>query len=42
MVKMSFFQMLCEELVKNRNPYAIDALYYIDRDDKSLKKDLFI
>ena len=36
-----FSQRLYEELVKNGDPYAIDALYYIDRDDKSLKKDLF-
>ena len=37
-----FSQRLYEELVKNGDPYAIDALYYIDRDDKSLKKDLFL
>ena len=36
-----FSQRLYEVLVKNGDPYAIDALYYIDRDDKSLKKDLF-
>lgn len=36
-----FSDCLYDELVKNGDPYAIDALYYIDRDERSLKRDLF-